>query len=84
MRDLAGNLSNLTVVSSQYDVLFSSETLVSDMRHGRPVPGTMVPGFGRPVLLCRGKMPWVRGVAASLHEMVTEHFANPNLSVVVF
>ena len=32
-RGLAGNLSDLTVASSQYDILLCSETLVSDMRH---------------------------------------------------
>ena len=33
VRGLAGNLSDLTVTSSRYDILFCSETLVSDMRH---------------------------------------------------
>ena len=33
MRGLAGNLSDLTVASSQYDILLCSETLVSEMRH---------------------------------------------------
>ena len=33
VRDLARNLRDLTVVSSQYDILLCSETLVSDMRH---------------------------------------------------
>ena len=61
MRGLAGNLSDLTVASSQYDILLCSETLVSDMRH---VSGVLVPGFGRAVLLCRGKMPRARGNAA--------------------
>ena len=77
VRGLAGNLSDLTVVTSQYDILLCCETLVSDMRH---VSEVLVPGFCRPVLLCRGKMP-----AGWLHtfEMVTEHFVNPNLSVVV-
>ena len=75
---LAENLSDLTVASSQYDILLCSETLVSDMRH---VTEVLVPGFDRHVLLCRGKMPRARGMAA--FEMVTEHFANPNLSVVV-
>ena len=78
VRFLAGNLSDLTVASSQYDILLCSETLVSDVRH---VLEVLVPGFGRPVLLCRGKMPRARGMAATF-EMVTEHFANPNLSVV--
>ena len=79
LRGLAANLSDLTVASSQYDILLCSETLVSDMRH---VLEVLVPGFGRLVLLCWGKMP---GPVGWLHtfEMVTEHFANPNLSVVV-
>ena len=41
-------------------VLWCSETLVSDIRH---VSELLVPGFGRPVL-CRGKIPRARGVAA--------------------
>ena len=57
----AGNLSDLTVASSQYDILLCSETLVSDMRH---VLEVLVSGFCRPVLLYRGKMPWARGMAA--------------------
>ena len=61
VRGLAGNLSDLTVASSQYDILFCSETLVLDMCH---VSGVLVPGFGRPVLLCRGKMPRAHGMAA--------------------
>ena len=61
VRGLAGNLSDLTVASSQYDIRLCSETLVSNMRH---VSEVLVPGFGRPVLLCRGKMPWARGLAS--------------------
>ena len=61
VRGLAGNLSDLTVASSQYDILLCSETLVSDMRH---VSQGLVPGFCRPVLLCRDKMPRARGMAA--------------------
>ena len=60
VRDLAANLSDPTVSSSQYDILLCSETLVSDMRH---VSEVLVPGFGRPLLLCRGKMPRARGMA---------------------
>ena len=56
-----GNLSDLTVASSKYDVLLCSDTLVSDMRH---VSEVLVPVFGRLVLLCRGKMPRARGMAA--------------------
>ena len=48
VRGLVGNLSDLTVALSQYDILLCSETLVSDLRH---VSELLVPGFGRPVLL---------------------------------
>ena len=58
---LARNISDLTVASSQYDILFCYETLVSDMHH---VSEFLVPGFGCPVLLCWGKMPRARGMAA--------------------
>ena len=62
---LAGNLSDLTVVSSQYYILLCPETLVSDMRH---VSEVLVPGFCCPVLLCRGKMPRARGMAAYVRD----------------
>ena len=52
------------MASSQYDVLLCSETLVSDMRH---VSEVLVPIFGRPVL-CRGKMPRARGMAAYVRD----------------
>ena len=42
VRDLARNLSDLTVASSQYDILLCSETMVSDMCH---VLEVLVPGF---------------------------------------
>ena len=79
VRGLAGNLSDLTMASSQYDRLLCTETLVSDMRH---VSEALIPGFCRPVLLCRARC---LGPVGWMHtfKMVTEHFANPNLSVVV-
>ena len=40
-------------------------TLVTDMRH---VSELLVPGFGRPVLLFRGRMPRARGVAAHVRD----------------
>ena len=76
---LARNLRNLTVASSQYDILLSSVTLVSDMRH---VLEILVPGFSRPVLLCQGRCLRPGGWLHT-YEMVTDHFANPNLSVLV-
>ena len=54
-RGLAGNLSDLTVASSQYDILFCSETLVSDMRH---VSELLAPGFGLVVSGQDDPGPW--------------------------
>ena len=59
MRGLPGNLSDLAVAPSQYDILLCSETLVSDMSH---VSELLVPGF------CRGKMPRTRGMAAYVRD----------------
>ena len=64
-RGLSGNLSDLAVASSQYDILLCSETLVPDLRH---VSELLVPGFGRNVLLCRGKLPRARGMAAYVRD----------------
>ena len=71
---------DLTIASSQYDRLLCSETLVSDMRH---VSEVLVPGFGCPVLLCRGKMPRARGIAAYVLHDYGAFCQPPNLSVVV-
>ena len=65
VRGLAVNLSDLTVASSQYDVLLCSETLVSDMRH---VLEVLVPGFCRPIVLRRGKKPRARGMAVYVRD----------------
>ena len=47
----------------------------------RNVSELLVPGFGRPVLLCRGRMPRARGIAVYVYEMDMEHFAKSSLSV---
>ena len=79
MWGLAGNLSDLTVALSQYDVLLCSETLVLDMCL---VSELLVPGNGHPALLCRYKMPRALGMAAYVRDGY-RHFTNPNLNVVV-
>ena len=61
---LSKNLSDVTVTSSQYGLL-CSETWVSDKRHTSEL---MVPGFGRPVLLCRDGMRRARGMAAYVRD----------------
>ena len=65
MRGLAGNLGDLTVALSQYDILFCSEILVSDMHHESEL---LVVGFGNSVLLCWGKMPRASGMAAYVRD----------------
>ena len=65
VRGLSRNLSDLAVASSQYDILLRSETLVSELRH---VSELLVPGFGHHVLLCRGKLPRPRGMAAYVRD----------------
>ena len=65
LRGLVGNRSGLTVASSRYHILLCSKTLVSDMRQ---VSELLVPGFGRPVLLCRGRMTRSRGMAAYVRD----------------
>ena len=81
MRGRSGNLSDLAVASSQYDILLCSETLVSDLRQYdillcsetlvsdlRHVSDLLVPVFGCPVLLCRGKLPRARAMAAYVRD----------------
>ena len=65
VRGLAANLSDLTVASSQYDILLCCMTLVSDMRH---VSEVLISGFCRSVVLCRGKMLRARGMAAYVRD----------------
>ena len=65
VRGLVGNISDLTVGSSRYDILLCYETFVSDMRH---VSELLVPGFGRSVMLCLGRMPRALGIAAYVRD----------------
>ena len=59
------NLSDLTLASSQYDRLLCTETFFSDTRH---VSELLVLGFGRPVLLCGGRLPRARGMEAYVRD----------------
>ena len=65
VRGFSKNLSNVTVASSQYDLLVCSETLVSDRHH---MSELLVPGFGCPVLLCQDGVPWACGIAAYVRD----------------
>ena len=60
IRGLHKNISDLTVASSQYDILLCSETLVSQMRHSSEV---LIPSFKKPILFRRDAVPRARGMA---------------------
>ena len=76
---LSKNLSDVTVVSSQYDLLLCSETLVTDRHH---ISELLVPGFGRHVLLSRDGMPRARGMAAYVRDGY-EAFRHPKFDCAV-
>ena len=78
VQGLSKNLGNLTVASSQYDLLLCSVTLVSD-RHC--ISELLVRGFCHPVFVGMGCLRPI----GRLHmcEMDMGHFANLNLSMVV-
>ena len=59
MQGLAGDLSDQIMASSQCDILLRFET---GLRYDH-VSELLVPRFGRPVLLCQGKMPRAREMA---------------------
>ena len=65
VQGLSKNLSDVTMASSQHDLLLCSETLVADRRH---MSEFLVPGFGRSVLLCWDGVPRARGMAAYVRE----------------
>ena len=65
VRGLSKNLSDVTVAWSRYDLLLCSDTLVSNRRH---ISEFLVPGFGRPVFLCRDRMPRAHGMAAYVRD----------------
>ena len=65
VRGLSKSLSDVTVASSQCDLLLCSATLVSDRCH---ISELLVPGFGRPVLLCQDGVPRAHGMAAYVQD----------------
>ena len=75
VRGLAGNLSDLTVASSQYDILLCSQICVTCRRCWFLVSVALSCCVRA---RCLGPVGWLY-----TFEMVTEHFANQNLSVVV-
>ena len=60
VRGLRANLDDLCLASSNCDMVFCSETLVSEHRH---VSEILMPNFRRPILLRCGSIPRARGLA---------------------
>ena len=60
IQGLYGNLHNLIVASKGFDILFCSETLVSNFRH---ISELAIPGFKRPVLFKRNEINRAQGMA---------------------
>ena len=54
------NLHNLIVASKGFDILFCSETLVSNFRH---IAEQSIPGFKRPILFKRNEVNRAQGMA---------------------
>ena len=65
VRGQPGNLSDLTVASSRYDILLCSETLVSDMRH---VSELLVPGLV--------KIMRYSGIVARIVQVIVDYLHN--------
>ena len=59
IRGLKANLNDLSVASSKFDLLFCSETLVSEYRH---VSELLIPNFSKPYLLRRNSIPRALGM----------------------
>ena len=60
IRGLKANLNDLAVASPKYDLLFCSETLVSNYRH---VSELLIPNFNKPILLRRNAIRRAQGMA---------------------
>ena len=60
IRGLYENLHDLIVASKGFDILFCSETLVSNFRH---ISELVIPGFKRPILFKRNEINRAQGMA---------------------
>ena len=60
IRGLYGNLHDSIVASKGFDILFCSETLISNFRH---ITELSIPGFKRPILFKRNEINRAQGMA---------------------
>ena len=65
VRGLYKNKKDLDVAAEKFDIVFCSETLVSDFRH---ISELLIPGFKKPTLLRRNAIPRARGMALYVRE----------------
>ena len=65
IRGLHKNIKDLAMASKQSDIVFCSETLVSNLRHTSEL---LMPGFKRPMLLKRNSIPRALGMAIYVRE----------------
>ena len=61
IRGLNNNIKSLQIACHKHDIIFCSETLVSNHRH---ISEISLPGFNNPTLLLRDSRPRIRGLAA--------------------
>ena len=59
------NNRDLDVAAEKFDILFCSETLVSDLQH---ISDLLIPGFKKPILLRCHASPSTRGMALYVRE----------------
>ena len=59
IRGLKANLQEVALASLKYDLIFCSETLVSDFRHTSEL---LIPNFNKPILLRRNAIPRAQGM----------------------
>ena len=59
IRGLYGNLRELSIASTKFDLICCSETLVSDRRH---ISELLLPNFNKPLLLLRNSLPRAQGL----------------------
>ena len=65
IRGLHKNIKDLAMASKQSDIVFCSETLVSNLRHTSEL---LMPGFKKPMLLKRNSIPRALGMAIYVRE----------------
>lgn len=63
IRGLHKNIKDLTMASMDYDIVFCSETLVSNHRH---ISELLMPGFNKPLLIRSDSLPRARGMSLYL------------------